>query len=346
MRPLVVTVGPLASSSANNIATSQKAAGATTHQLVLDGAATDKAATAVCASQTPSGAGALTINGTAANNGVAYFGQMRRVYVTSAGNDSGVTFTITGTGIAGTGAIGTGGGVGVSTAGARAIGGTYFGITETVTGANVSEVSTNSLFYSVTSVTISGAAAGAVTVGMVGLATLDVARQVLITSAGNDSSITFTIAGTDWAGLPISEVVAGPNATTAASLLSYKTVNSVLTSAAVASTVQVGTNGVASSPWVAFDPLAAMPPIGIQVSGSGTVNWTVQSSMDDPNSPTNPIAPASVVWVNHADPALVSSAIITGVQGKWDTMPLWARIVLNSGSGSIRGTFLQPFVRS
>ncbi len=52
-------------------------------------------------------------------------------------------------------------------------------------------------------------------------------RKVLITSAINLSAVNFTITGTNESGAVISEVLAGPNATTATSALDYSTVISV-----------------------------------------------------------------------------------------------------------------------
>lgn len=326
-----VVVGPLASSSATKIGLSQKAAGA--QALVLNGAACDATANNICTSQTPSGAGALTLNGTLVSNSVAliypsYTSINRRVYITSAGNDSGRTFTVTGTQWTPKG---------------------YWGVSETVTGANASVVSTTAAFATVTSVTISGAAAGAVTVGVNGVATLDKARRVLFTSAGDDSGITFTVTGTDYSGTPISETLAGVNATTAYTNLDYATVTSITSSGAVATTLTVGTNGIASSPWVRFDGLAANAQVAYQSTVSGTVNFTVQSSMEDPTLPintNNPLGyrwtPATVTWVDDATNAS-KTATLTGT---YAAAPVWSRVTLNSGSGIVTTTYQQATTRT
>ena len=52
-------------------------------------------ADSISQSQTPSGAGNLTINGAKASGGVATFDSARQVTITSAGNDSARTFTVT-----------------------------------------------------------------------------------------------------------------------------------------------------------------------------------------------------------------------------------------------------------
>jgi VCBS repeat-containing protein len=93
-------------------------------------------------SQTPSGAGNLTINGAKASGGVATFNSARQVTITSAGNDLARTFTITGTDING------------------------FTITEAVTGASASAATSTKHFKTVTQIAVDDATAGAVTAGM------------------------------------------------------------------------------------------------------------------------------------------------------------------------------------
>src|SRR5690349_9122021 len=75
-----------------------------------------------------------------------------------------------------------------------------------------------------------------------GVATFDSQRRVIITSAGNDSGITFTITGTNDDGNTISEVLTGANATAAVSGLDYLTVTSIVANGTTASTVTAGTN--------------------------------------------------------------------------------------------------------
>jgi hypothetical protein len=171
-----------------------------------------------------------------------------------------------------------------------------------------------------------------------GVATLDVPRRVLITTTGNESAKTFVITGTDLTGNVVSESVAGPNIGTAFSQIDYKTVTSITISASAAAALTVGTNGAASSAWVRFDEWAP-PSISIQCVASGTVNYTVQQTLNDPNSPTNPVGYASVTWFPSPDSNLVAA---TGnIQSNYAFMPTYARILLNSGTGSVTGTFIQ-----
>lgn len=172
-----------------------------------------------------------------------------------------------------------------------------------------------------------------------GVVTMDKPRQVLITTgSGTESTKTFTITGTDWAGSPISEVVQGPSATTATSVLSYLTITSIVISANAAGALTVGTNGVAYSPWARLDGFAAQV-IGLQCTVSGTANYTVQSSFDDPNSPTASVAPQSMTWINSQDPSVVTAT--TSLQSFFPYCPVWVRTQLNSGSGSVVTTVQQ-----
>jgi len=336
-RAVAVTAGPIAAAVTTNICASQKAAGA--QQLVLNGALADATANNICLSQTPSVAGNLTLNGSlsitpaGATAAVAYISSAfsnvaRRVYITSVGNDSGITFTVTGTVFGGSGPA---------------------SVVETVTGSNASVVSTSNVFATVTKIAISAAAAAAVTVGANGIATTDLTRRVRISSGGNDSGITFTVSGTDWNGSLISETITGSNGSTADSVLDYATVTSIKTSGAVATTVTIGTNGVCTSPWVRLDNLGAMAPTALQCTASGTVNFTVQQTLDDPTIlgvyqsalGSAGVAMSSMTWVNHPDSNLVSATAT--VQGNYAYPPVFCRVVLNSGTGSVKMTVQQNY---
>lgn len=177
---------------------------------------------------------------------------------------------------------------------------------------------------------------GAAVVG--GVALLDNARQVLFTFAADETGHNFVITGTNWASDVISETIAGTAAGTVASVLSYKTVTSVTISAAATGAIQVGTNGVGASPWARMDDWA-LPKLTIQCDATGTVNYTVQFSNDDPNSPWSPVTPSAMTWVNTPDLNMVGQTAST--QGSLDFAPAWMRVLLNSGSGSVAATVTQ-----
>lgn len=331
-RPITVQVGPLTAPSATNICASQKVAGA--QALVINGSTSDASATAVCAAQAVGGAGALTLNGSMVNStsgsAVAYFAQPRRVYVTNAGNDSGRTLTITGT-------LNTVNGV--------------VAVSETVTGANASVVSTTKLFSTVTSVTMSGSAAGNVSVGMNGVATLDNQRRVLFTPAGADSGITLTFTGTDGNGSTITETKAGvDNPSTMYTNLDFKTITGITTSGAAASTITMGTNGIASSMWVRLDEYGAAAPVGVQCAVSGTINYSVQETFQDPNVLTNNVSPntfqwtpSAVTWSDFTDSAVVSAT--ASKIGISTSAPALVRVLVNSNTNPayVQATFIQNY---
>lgn len=314
MRPIIATVGPLAAAAAAGLAASQTVPAAAT--LALNGsAATEYTANSIALSQTLGAAGPVTLNGAKVVGGVAILDPYDdRVVIVSAGNDTAVNFTVSGIGQDG-----------------------ITSVVEVIKGSNASVTSTTNTFYKVLSVAAS-AATSAITVGHQGSIALDKPRRILITTGGVDTGITYTVYGTDRAGNPISEAVTGPSTSTAYTNQDFATVSRVTTSGASASTVTIGTNGVASSAWVRFDEWA-MPQIGIQLTASGTVNYTLQQTLDDPNDPTNPVASASVTWINSADANAVGA---TGsIQTNYAYAPRYARILLNSGTGSVTGTFSQ-----
>lgn len=168
-----------------------------------------------------------------------------------------------------------------------------------------------------------------------GVATLDNPRRVLITTT--DTTHVFTVTGTTPAGAVITEsglAVAGIFAT----LQDFKTVTAVSVNGTPTAAVQVGTNGVASTPWVRLDDWAD-GDVGIQVDVTGTVNYTVQSTMDDPNDPFIPVPLVLVNWIPSSDAAVVAAT--TSQQSNFEFSPVFARVLLNSGSGSISAIFRQ-----
>lgn len=156
-------------------------------------------------------------------------------------------------------------------------------------------------------------------------------RRVLITSGGNDSGINFLITGTLASGAVVVDTVAGTSGSTSQSNLDFVTVTNVIGSAAVASTVIVGTNGVGSSEWKTWNFMIT-PPLNLawQVElVSGAVNFTVQYTYDDPNN-----LPAGVAFplaINTVEGALAATT-----DGTISTPIIATRVLVNSGTGVIR----------
>lgn len=177
-----------------------------------------------------------------------------------------------------------------------------------------------------------------------GVATLDTGRRVLLTTTATNTGITVTLVGTR-DGVPATEVITLAGATTYQSVLDYNTLASASTSAALTGNLSIGTNGVASSPWVKFDHWID-GRVALQVVVSGTVSYTVQQTLDDPDLTSNPaqpgyVAPQSVTWFSSSDPAVVAAT--TSQQSNYAYAPVYARILLNSQTnpGFVTGTFIQ-----
>lgn len=184
-------------------------------------------------------------------------------------------------------------------------------------------------------------AAGSLTLAA-GAASIAYPAQLVITTSANYSSYTFTITGTGPTGAPQTEVIAGPNTTTGNSTLYWLSVTNVAASGGVAGgAVKVGTTGLTSTRWVRFDSWTT-GYTSIQCEASGTVNYTVQSTLDDPNDPFSPVDLTSCVWVNSNDSAVVNAS--TTQQSNFVFTPVYARIIKNSGTGTVRNVFLQTGV--
>ncbi len=173
-----------------------------------------------------------------------------------------------------------------------------------------------------------------------GVAQLGAPRRVLITTTADETGVTFTVTGTNRSGDVLSEAVTGVNNTTTYTTLDFYTVTSVLNSAALAGNVTIGTNGIGGSPWVRLDDYGASY-ISVQARVSGTVNYTLQQTLDDPNSPTSPVAAADVLWQNISDAAAVSAT--ASVETNYMFAPTWCRVLLNSQTnpGYVTVTYLQ-----
>jgi len=293
LRPITVTVGPLANSSANGISTSQ----------------TPIAGTSATATMTASSASISATNSFVAGQQVQFANQggvlpagftLSNNYFVLAAGLSGSAFqvapTLNGPAIT-VGAGGTG--------------------TQKV-------VSTTSLALNGTLVNASG------------VVVLDTPRRILITTT--DTTTKFTINGTSPSGSFLTEtflVVGGATY----SNLDYATVTSITLSQGTTAAVTAGTNGIASSLWVRFDDWANTQ-VTIQCNVSGNCNYTVQSSMDDTDTVfATPVLPSAVAWVASNDLTVVNAA--TTQQSNWMFAPVYARVLMNSGNGTVTATFVQ-----
>ena len=161
-----------------------------------------------------------------------------------------------------------------------------------------------------------------------------VGRRVVIAYTGTDTS--FTIVGTNATGNVITDIAVGSSGA-AQSNLDFVTVISITPVGGGLSSMTAGTNGVGSSPWIIWNWRGYSPMnLGMAVElVSGSVNFTVQHTYDDPNNllggATYPLAFNDAV-INGAS-ATVEASLLTPVVA--------TRVLINSGTGEIRARFVQ-----
>lgn len=195
-----------------------------------------------------------------------------------------------------------------------------------------------------TSQTPAGAGNLTLTAGAIAGTTPDTARRLLFTPAGAEgtNSTVWTVYGTDWNNNTISEAVNGVNnPATVYTVYDYKTVTWIAVNKAQVGAVTVGTNQIASSRPIFLDTFAPAPT-AIQVSVSGTVNYTVQQSLDDPNTLTGGYP--AVTWLNHPDAVLVAA---TGsAQGNYAYLPRIVRVTLNTESAGAGNSITMTVIQA
>lgn len=185
-----------------------------------------------------------------------------------------------------------------------------------------------------------------------GVATLDTQRIVLLTFGADETGHTFVVYGTSENGQTIQESVAGA-AATAVTTQNFKTVTRISISAAAAGAITVGTNGVGATDWQIVSGDLTAVSLGIGVTVSGTVNFTLQYTYDDPSGTyPNPAVVTTTGYVNASNKnqltqfptawnltALASKAVATD---STITFPITAyRLLINSGGGTAQAIVLQ-----
>lgn len=189
-------------------------------------ALTAASANNICASQTPGAAGNLTINGSAASGGVATLDTQRRVLITCTGNETGKTFVVYGTNDGGN------------------------AIQESLAGPNATTVASSRDYKTVTRISISAAAANALTVGTnttgsTPWVTADTWRTPFQIEVDNSISgtVTYSIETTN-SDIQSATVVPTPRATSVAGATAAATLALTSPSRAWRTTVTAGTGTV------------------------------------------------------------------------------------------------------
>ena len=134
------------------------------------------------------------------------------------------------------------------------------------------------------------AAAGTLTLGGAltsdGTFTADYARQVGITSSGNDSGRTFIVTGKDANGVAQTEDITGPNATTVESTSYFKTITSIAVDAACAGNISVGTVDEFVTNTIPLKRNSNAPTVSLE-EVTGTLDVSVQQTFSDVFDPAN-----------------------------------------------------------
>lgn len=229
-------------------------------------------------------------------------------------------------------------------------------VTGVVVGNTISDSTATTAFVSGTKVTAVGAASvsiwppvsglvgvgngdtivisGAATVDTATSANLEIGRRVVLAYTGTDTS--FTIVGTNSTGNLISDVAVGA-AGAAQSNLDFVTVISITPVGGGLTGVTAGTNGVGSSPWWTTNFYSNNDiNIGFNVEVvTGTINYTVQHTYDDPNN-----LQSTVTFPESFNHAVVASQNAS-MDGSYSTPVAAIRVLINSGTGELRVRYLQ-----
>jgi hypothetical protein len=206
-----------------------------------------------------------------------------------------------------------------------------------VTGVNATQVVLNN--------TIGGAGVGSGdTIVFTGPATIDAAtaansaigRRVVVAYTGTDCN--WTVVGTNASGATITDTIVGSSGA-GQSNMDFVTVTSITPNGSVTAAT-AGTNGVGSSPWMTLNADATSTMnVGFSIElVSGSVNFTVQHTYDDPNyllgGATYPQA------IN--DPNI--NGATASAEGSYTTPITAIRVLINSGTGEIRMRVLQSSI--
>jgi hypothetical protein len=174
--------------------------------------------------------------------------------------------------------------------------------------------------------------------------TTPIPRQVLLTFGSEASPRTMAITGADLAGNILKETLSIPatSAGTVGTMQSFVSVTQALPAGGGwSNAVTLGTSGIASSPWkISNSPQFGPVEYAFQVIVTGTINWTIEVTLDNPNDNSNVMGSQAL-----GNPAVPPTPFPTGVATltaqtasglAWFTDPIRAwRATLNSGTGSI-----------
>lgn len=177
------------------------------------------------------------------------------------------------------------------------------------------------------------------TLATAGVANLVTAQFVGITSAGDDSGITFTVTGTDRYGRPQSETIAGTNTTLAQTTKNFLTVTQIASSGSTASTVTAGINSTGTTAPIIIDRFVNPSTYGAAMVFAGSATASLEISYND-LSPAWDMANNSPTWFGVTG----FTAITSNHNGQIGGPVTMLRLKITSGTGTVSATIITPMI--
>lgn len=159
---------------------------------------------------------------------------------------------------------------------------------------------------------------------------------ITITTVDDETGVNFTIEGTSPAGNPQSVTIAGGNNTTVTTTAAFASVNSVITDAGTTDDVEVGLAQGGYSPWYPLDIYTPNQVTTISATVSGTVNYSIEYTNEDPFDPSITQTP-----VVHPAAGGAFTSASTNQTHFTTTLMRAVRYKINSGGGTLRLTITQ-----
>lgn len=308
-KPKVISLNPDALDR-NGISTTETLLAARLDFLINGALSTGYDRDGICASQTPSSAAAMTLNGALGVD----FRDRRGVYILiyAAGADTGRTFTVVGEDING------------------------HRITEAITGPGTGLIVLGSTkFYHVTSVTPDAATAGAIEVGVNGYVSFSTPQHVAQYSAGDDTGDTYTVYGYDRNRRAVTDSITGVSGGTSTTQdQNFEWVDRIASSGASAGAVESGSDGVCESGWFVLNYRG--PDFNVAIGcTTGGATYAMQHTF------TNVLASG---FVENDAVALTHSTLTgetTNQDGNYTNPPVATRLAITTaGTGPVTATII------
>jgi hypothetical protein len=308
-KPKVISLNPDALDR-NGISTTETLLAARLDFLINGALSTGYDRNGICASQTPSSAAAMTLNGVLGVD----FRDRRGVYILiyAAGADTGRTFTVVGEDING------------------------HRITEAITGPGTGLIVLGSTkFYHVTSVTPDAATAGAIEVGVNGYVSFSTPQHVAQYSAGDDTGDTYTVYGYDRNRRAVTDSITGVSGGTSTTQdQNFEWVDRIASSGASAGAVESGSDGVCESGWFVLNYRG--PDFNVAIGcTTGGATYAMQHTF------TNVLASG---FVENDAVALTHSTLTgetTNQDGNYTNPPVATRLAITTaGTGPVTATII------